>query len=84
MKNTQKKNNDYKTIKATKKANLPSQFDWKYHNTELSTKEHINKSRNVQKNLINSYRKPPHLEDIISTKEISQTYFKIPKKKARH
>ena len=76
-----KKNNDYKTIKATKKANLPSQFDWKYHNTELSTKEHINKSRNVQKNLINSYRKPPHLEDIISTKEISQTYFKIPKKK---
>lgn len=79
-KKSQKKNNENKQIKVTKKANLPSQFDWKYYNTELSIKEHINKSRNAQKNIINIHTKPPHFEDIISTKEISQTYFKIPKK----
>ena len=62
------------------KAKLPTQFDWKYKNTELSTKEHINRSRNKE-NVVSIHRKPPDFTYITSTNEVSQSYFRIPKKK---
>lgn len=62
------------------KAKLPTQFDWKYKNTELSTKEHIKRSRNKE-DVVSIHRKPPDFTYITSTNEVSQSYFRIPKKK---
>lgn len=76
--NTNSSNNDNNSNRI--KAKLPTQFDWKYKNTELSTKEHINRSRNKE-DIVSIHRKPPDFTYITSTNEVSQSYFRIPKKK---
>ena len=71
----EKRENLIKRSKTMRQLLTPSNTDWKYFNTELSEKEHINKIKNNNTNEQIKFNKPPNFTKETSTKEITEYYY---------